>query len=73
MGCFRDQLLYNPETTIGVALNRIILDQIKMEREGDVIDRNVIKSCICMLDSLYENNKEHPHEKLYLTRFESLC
>ena len=71
MGLFRDKLLYNKDFRIGETLNKIILDQIRMERDGDVIDRNSIRSCICMLDALFETDKEVPSEKLYLTRFES--
>ncbi|RPA85288.1 Cullin-domain-containing protein [Ascobolus immersus RN42] len=70
MGLFRDKLLYNQDFKVGETLNKIILDQIRMERDGDVIDRNSIRSCICMLDALYESDKELPTEKLYLTRFE---
>jgi cullin 3 len=72
MGLFREKLLYNNEFGIGQTLNKIILDQVRMERDGDVIDRNSIRSCICMLDALYETDKELPSEKLYLTRFESM-
>jgi len=41
-----------------------------MEREGDVINKHLIRSCIYMLEGLYETDEENEHEKLYLTAFE---
>ncbi|KAI5842672.1 Cullin repeat-like-containing domain protein, partial [Tricharina praecox] len=37
MGLFREHILRNPEYCIGTALNKVILNQIKLERQGDVI------------------------------------
>ena len=51
-------------------LTSVMLDQINMEREGDVIDRTLIRSCSRLLSSLYETEEEAEHEKLYLTVFE---
>ena len=51
-------------------LNGVVLDQIQMERTGDVINKSIIKSCIYMLDGLYESNAESPEQKLYNTSFE---
>jgi Cullin family/Ankyrin repeats (3 copies)/Ankyrin repeats (many copies) len=48
----------------------VILDQIQMERDGDTIDKALIKSCSYMLEELYLTNDERPDEKLYLTSFE---
>jgi cullin 3 len=76
MGLFRDHIL---RSTLSEAaddlvtfdiLNSVILDQIQMEREGDVIDKNLIRSCIYMLEGLYESDDELDTEKLYLTVFE---
>ena len=39
-------------------LNHVILDQIQMERDGDVIDKHLIKSCVYMLESLYDDEME---------------
>lgn len=75
MGLFRDQILRSPvssqeNVTIARILNLVILDQIQMEREGDIIDKNLIRSCVYMLEGLYENEEEDESTKLYLTAFE---
>lgn len=41
-----------------------------MEREGDMVDRNLIKPCVYMLEGLYESTNENDDERLYLTSFE---
>ncbi|KAI9725565.1 MAG: Cullin-3 [Chrysothrix sp. TS-e1954] len=71
---YRDHILRQPlvadaSETLSM-LNRIILEQIAMERDGDVIDTALIKSCINMLESLFESSHESEDEKLYLTSFE---
>lgn len=53
-------------------LNNIILDQIAMDREGDAIDKTLIKSCINVLEGLHETPQENEDERLYLTAFEQL-
>lgn len=70
MGLFRDHILRNPQYNIGKALNTVILDQIKMERDGDIIDHATIRSCVYMLEALYETEDEIESEKVYLTSFE---
>lgn len=70
MGLFRDHILRNPQYNIGKALNTVILDQIKMERDGDIIDHATIRSCVYMLEALYETEAENENEKVYLTSFE---
>lgn len=70
MGLFRDHILRNPQYKIGKALNTVILDQIKMERDGDIIDHATIRSCVYMLEALYETEDESENEKVYLTSFE---
>ncbi|OBT57897.1 hypothetical protein VE04_02033 [Pseudogymnoascus sp. 24MN13] len=51
-------------------LNSVLLDMIQMEREGDVIDKNLVRSCMYMLEGLYETDEDDENEKLYLTVFE---
>ena len=51
-------------------LNAVILDQIRMDREGDIIDKSLLKSCVYMLEGLYETEEEEESMKLYLTSFE---
>lgn len=72
---FRDHILSsclntNSKDRVMDILISVLLDQIDMEREGDIIDRNLIRSCTRMLSCLYENEDENENEKLYLTVFE---
>lgn len=74
MGQFRDYVLRttvpsHEDLTVTMVLNSVILDQIRMEREGDFIDTTLIRSCIYMLEGLYEVGEEEA-TKLYLTSFE---
>ncbi|KAF5654255.1 cullin 3, partial [Fusarium heterosporum] len=72
---FRDHILRSSlntktkETVIDILVS-VILDQIDMEREGDIIDRNLLRSCSRMLSSLYETEEEKENDKLYITVFE---
>lgn len=76
MGLFRDHVLRSKLTSVDVELNTfdiatsVLLGQIQMEREGDVIDKNLIRSCIYMMEGLYETDDDNENEKLYLTVFE---
>ena len=77
MGQFREHVLRSPvqldqnrQASIGEVLNAVILDQIRMDREGDIIDKSLLKSCIYMLEGLYETEDEDESMKLYLTSFE---
>lgn len=76
MGLFRDHILRSQLAATGSdlitfdILNSVILDMIGMERDGDVINKAIIRSCIYMLEGLYESDEENESEKLYLTTFE---
>lgn len=75
MGLFRDHILRKPQddtdnVTIFDILNSVVLDMIDMERDGDVINKATIRSCVYMLEGLYETDNEDDSEKLYLTSFE---
>ena len=76
MGLFRDNILRSPLASTGLQLitfdilNSVLLDQLGMERDGDVINKNLIRSVVYMLEGLYESDEENEHEKLYLTVFE---
>ena len=77
MGHFRDFVLRIPlypdenhEQNIARMLNAVILDQIRMDREGDIVDRTLLKSCVYMLEGLYETESEDESTKLYITSFE---
>lgn len=71
---FRDCILRAPLAPTSAnfldILNTIILDQIAMERDGDIIDKSLIRSCIYMLEGLYETADEREEDRLYLTSFE---
>lgn len=79
IGLFRDHIL-RIDASIGAEtpssamifdiFNATILDQINMEREGDVIDKALLRNCISMLESLHETDEENENEKLYSTGFE---
>ena len=47
----------------------IVLDHIEMEREGDLIDNQLIRSCMYMLEGLHLS-EEDDTTKLYITEFE---
>lgn len=77
MGQFRDYVLRSPlhsesdqEVTTAQILNSVILEQVRMDREGDLIDKSLLKSCAYMLEGLYETEDEDESTKLYLTSFE---
>ncbi|KAL8945736.1 MAG: hypothetical protein Q9222_007768, partial [Ikaeria aurantiellina] len=77
MGQFRDHLLRAPmpnrqPLTLAGLLYQVILDQIQMERDGDVVDTALLRSCAYMLEGLYENEDEQEYNKLYVTSFEPL-
>jgi cullin 3 len=75
MALFRTEVLRTPYSrteqfhTLDL-LESIILDMIKMERRGEIIDRALIRGCCYMLEGLYENYTEDENSKLYLTSFE---
>ncbi|KAG9837310.1 Cullin-domain-containing protein, partial [Aureobasidium melanogenum] len=77
MSLFRDSILYStaiasaqPPLSFLDTLNAVILDQVRMDRDGDYIDKSLIKANIYMLEGLFETDAEGEDEKLYLTRFE---
>ncbi|KUJ18567.1 Cullin-domain-containing protein [Mollisia scopiformis] len=74
MGLFRDHILRASLTGSDLntfdILNSVLLDQISMDRDGDVINKTLIRSCAFMLEGLYETDEENDLDKLYLTSFE---
>lgn len=70
---FRDCILCLSEASapsILAVLKMIMLEQIGMDRNGDPVDKTLIKSCVYMLEGLYESPKEMEEERLYLKSFE---
>jgi cullin 3 len=75
MVLFRDEILNSQVSSIDARailrlLNHIILDQIQMERDGDVVDKHLIKSCVWMLEGLHEDETESEEQRLYNVSFE---
>ncbi|KAL8981560.1 MAG: hypothetical protein Q9177_005532 [Variospora cf. flavescens] len=75
MGQFRDYVLRTPlpdheSMTIASLLYRVILDQIQMDRDGDIVNTALLRSCAYMLEGLYETEDEQEQYKLYITSFE---
>lgn len=75
MVLFRCEILASPVSdtdarTILTLLNLIILDQIQMERDGDIIDKNLIRSCVWMLEGLHDDKVQSEEQRLYNTSFE---
>jgi len=75
MVLFRDEILQSPTSStdgrfiLGL-LSHVILEQIQMERDGDVIDKHLIKSCVHMLDGLHADDMESEDQRLYNVSFE---
>lgn len=75
MVLFRDEILNShisetdARAMLGL-LNHVVLDQIQMERDGDVIDKALIRSCVYMLESLHEDETESEEQRLYSVSFE---
>ncbi|OCL06578.1 Cullin-domain-containing protein [Glonium stellatum] len=75
MVLFRDDILRSDpsdhsDMDVLSILNHVILEQIRMERDGDVIDKHLIKDCIYMLEGLYDSEIEAEEQRLYVTSFE---
>ena len=75
MALFRDYVLLSPvrpdtKTTIEDVLQATVLFMIQLDRAGHVIERQLIKHCIYMLEGLYETVTEEESSRLYLTLFE---
>ncbi|KAI9685074.1 MAG: Cullin-3 [Bathelium mastoideum] len=51
-------------------LTDVLMYMIQMDRAGDIIDKYLIKSCVYMLEALYDTPAENEDEKLYITSFE---
>ncbi|EXJ90806.1 Cullin 3 [Capronia coronata CBS 617.96] len=75
MALFRTHVLRTPLSEdasfdVLLLLETVVLDMIRMERSGEVIDRPLVRACCYMLEGLYESFTEDESTKLYLTSFE---
>jgi len=74
---FRDEVLgsetgsIDPESAnvLSVVIG-VMLEQIHMERSGDIIDKSVIKACTNMLESLHKEGEDNEEHRLYSIFFE---
>ncbi|CAM0137429.1 unnamed protein product [Umbelopsis sp. WA50703] len=64
---YRDKVIRSPKHPIQAQLTAVLLDQIKMERKGEQIDRSAVKAAVDMLVELYDNEKK---ENVYVVDFE---
>nr|CDP22786.1 Putative protein of unknown function [Podospora anserina S mat+] len=79
IGLFRDHILKyglkdvdgsdQPFIIMDVVI-AVVLDLINMDRDGDIVDRNLLRDITGMLEQLYETDEEKENEKLYTTIFE---
>ncbi|KAK0728932.1 Cullin [Apiosordaria backusii] len=79
IGLFRDHILRyglkdvegsdQPFVILDVVI-AVVLDLINMDRDGDIVDRNLLRDITGMLEQLYQTDEEKEKEKLYTTIFE---
>ncbi|KAM5466636.1 hypothetical protein MauCBS54593_005893 [Microsporum audouinii] len=72
---FRDCVLRSDiggdeSATISSVFENTLLFMIRLEREGVIIDRALIRHCVYMLEGLYEDGMDQASGKLYHTTFE---
>lgn len=75
MAIYRDCILRSnvrsdSDTSVGDVLKSTVLFMIQLERAGHIVERQLIRHCIYMLEGLYETITEEESSKLYLTMFE---
>ncbi|KAK3393476.1 Cullin [Podospora didyma] len=80
IGLFRDNILRNTVGGMAQGLTdtftifdlvcAVMLDLINMERDGDTVDRNLLRKITSMLEDLYETDEEFDNQRLYITSFE---
>jgi cullin 3 len=58
------------QKTIYHVLESTVLFMIQLERTGHIIEKQLIRHCMYMLEGLYETVTEEESSKLYLTTFE---
>ncbi|KAI7870829.1 Cullin [Spinellus fusiger] len=65
---FRDKVVHSDKYPIQTQLIAAMLNQIQLERQGDVIDRSVIKAAVTMLCELIDPTTK---ESVYIIDFEN--
>ncbi|KAF9920567.1 Cullin-3 [Linnemannia zychae] len=69
LSLFRDTVIRSSKYPIQSVLQMVLLNQITLERKGDVIDRSAVKACTEMLLEMKENNG---NDSIYIADFENL-
>lgn len=77
LGLFRDKVLGSragsedgPDTDVLAVVINVMLEQIQMERSGDIIDKSILKACTTMLENLFREGAEGEADRLYNLFFE---
>lgn len=74
LGLYRDSILHREFETIKgpltTVINAVILDLVNMEREGEIIDRNLVRKVVSMYEQLAETDHENDDNRLYFSDFE---
>lgn len=68
LALFRDHVIRNKDFQVGEHIYAIILNQIRRQRDGDIVDTSAIKATILMLESLTEDKVDG--ETVYSRSFE---
>lgn len=66
----RSKIRSDSQDNVGDVVRSTVLFMVQLERAGHVIERQLIRHCIYMLEGLYETITEEESSKLYLTMFE---
>ncbi|KAK5098413.1 hypothetical protein LTS08_006546 [Lithohypha guttulata] len=75
LGLFRERVLQAKANddlhyTILELLETVMLEMIQLEREGEIIERPLIRASCRMLENLYQSLMEEESTRLYLVHFE---
>ncbi|KAK7202616.1 Cullin [Myxozyma melibiosi] len=68
LALFRDHVIRNKEFQVGEHIYAVILNQIRLQRDGDLVDTSAIKAAVLMLESLTEDKIDG--ETVYSRSFE---
>lgn len=78
LGYYRDNILYHsfggsddgPAEPLTKIINAVVIDLINMDRNGEIIDQNLIKQVLRMYETLAKTDQINDDDRLYTTVFE---
>ncbi|KAF3762637.1 Cullin-domain-containing protein [Cryphonectria parasitica EP155] len=74
LGLYRDNILRfefpSIEGPLTNVINAVVLDLINMDRDGEIVDRNLVKRVLVMYEQLAETDETIDDNRLYITTFE---